>query len=156
MCWCNGEGEDKENREEGLKQGTQGCWHVLWAFLFFSYVISVPIWLALIFDEALAQHSPFSLFHPLLSLPLFLCLCSLLPCYRLLFSFHICFPIPWNFCLSYWYLCIFDTVADEMRDSGYISISHINMLFKAINKFKFFVIALKRDSYHINFCFLIA
>lgn len=72
-------------KKTGRKQGTRGCWHVLCALGGGGgapYVISLPIWIALIFDEGLAQHSPLSPNHLILSLPLF-SLCSLL--YRFLF-----------------------------------------------------------------------
>lgn len=73
----------EEGREGGLRQETQGCWHVL----FFHYVISIPMQSALIFDELSAQHPPLSPSHPIpsqpiLSLPLSLSLTG--------FFTHIC------------------------------------------------------------------
>lgn len=70
-------------KKTGRKQGTRGCWHVSCAWGGgVPYVISLPIWIALIFDEGLAQHPPLSPNHPILSLPLF--------------SSHTCFLLPQN------------------------------------------------------------
>lgn len=56
--WDGGKGE--QLKKGGLRQETQGCWHVL----FFYYVISIPMHLVLIFNEALAQHPPLSQSYP--------------------------------------------------------------------------------------------
>ena len=67
QCKEGVEGKGEGLEQGGLRQETQGCWHVL----FFYDVISIPMHLALIFDEPLAQHPPLSPYHPFPSHPLF-------------------------------------------------------------------------------------
>lgn len=105
--------------EGGLRQETQGCWHVL----FFHYVISIPMRSALIFDEPSAQHPPLSPSHPIpahpiLSLSPFPSLTGFFsPTYvsSLSYMLHFFFLLLWSICLASWNLGIFVKVAESGR-----------------------------------------
>lgn len=132
LCCCEGGVEGKG--EGGLRQETQGCWHVL----FFHYVISIPMRSALIFDEPSAQHPPLSPSHPILfslSLPLLLleaysptCVSSLSVLYILLF-----FPLELLPCLlEPWYLC--HRSGEGLRDLGWTSVFQSRVCFWKLSR----------------------